>query len=161
MPDEESSMKIKIVDGSVVVTANIPVFIGATGEGEFPLLGGRLYDFWFRPKEGTYGYLVFDNEDAGRRTPVSPTFIHYNCWNAGNKLVVSEGLKLEYSVYSKKCRMDRQYGFVYMHGKPDIIYCSAKSIPDYHVKKVGILDMLRFFEGRIKIDQLDKLVIEE
>jgi hypothetical protein len=160
MPDEESSMKVKVVEGSATITADIPVFIGATGDGQFPLPGERMLDFWFQPKKDTCGYLVFDQKEEARRTPISPTFVHYN-WNAGGKLIVDEGLKLERSVHVCSFKPDSGLTYHYRGGRHWTIYCTGMSCAKNLVKKVGVLDLLRFIEDRITIEQLDKLVIQE
>lgn len=157
-------MKIKVIDGSAVITTDIPVFIGATGEGRFPLPGERMLDFWFQPKKDACGYLVFDHKDETQRTPSSPTFVHYS-WNAGSKLIVDEGLKLERSIHGQYCTNDRKLGLLYSDPKnmteEGVHYFTGTPVRRATaLKKVGVLDLLRFIEARITLDQLDKLVIE-
>ncbi len=161
-------MKIKVDEnGSTVITADIPVFVGATAgddSGDFPLPGVRVYDFWCQPKPGTAGYLVFDHEDVERRTPTSPTFLYYE-WQPGGKLVYHRGLRRDRPTHNDDWVSHPQMGIVYRGPKTQkhglgMLYCSWTVDNPSSARKVGILDMLRFIEGRIKLEELDKLAIE-
>ena len=159
------AIMVRAIGGGITITADVPVFIGSTSSaGFFPSPGDRMYKFFCNPDENTAGYLVFDHEDVERRTPTSPTFIYFERKGPEDKAVCREGLRLDRSVHGKTCGINSQMGLVYSDptrpndGWGTHYYTSGQAGPS--ARRVGILDLLRFIEGRITLEELDSLVIK-
>ncbi len=149
-------MKIRVVDGTASISAYLPVFIGTTGEGEFPQPGESLAGFVFRPTKGTAGILVFDHPDPDKRTPNSPTFFDYK-WGRGESGLHVRHIEMPYGSVHRLIH-DNAYGLMYFHRKvrmEDRSYGWFVTYPAPTYRKVNIIDLLLFSDGKITLDDLD------
>lgn len=152
-------MPIKIKDGHVWMTAEIPVFIGTTGAGSFPQPGEPMQNFHFIPYKGTSGTLVFDKANERWRTPSSMIFCQY--WHEDGKLLVKSGLRTE-SLKPHNCGPETGINFIvdspydwYYTGYP------PRNLRAYRLCKVNILDMLKYLENKVSLEQLENRIVKE
>lgn len=149
-------MTIKVKDRTAAIYFELPVFIGTTGdssEGIFPDVGWHEPIAAFAPVKGENGTLVFDRPTYAR-SPISATLYHY--WWKDNKLVVKEGF--DASRFLDRVRLDSTLGLTW--GESGIgTYHTSPSPSSSRGKLVGIIDLLRFLEGKISLQALNDKVV--
>lgn len=154
-------MRILVVHGRARLQLDAPVFLGTTaktgGSGYFDAVDSSIDRFEFIPERGDSGTLVFDNRDPSQRKSLSATFVQFR-WD-DDKLVVTEKLDIPRLKYQP--RADAVFGLHYTF--PDgIRYYSGKpsSAPEAF-KRVDIVALIKFLEGKIDRAELDRHVIEK
>lgn len=142
---------VKVKDGTATLNSTATLdnwqneeFLGSTGEGSFPPMGTRYTRFTFTPKFGENGILVFYNECS------KWVSLHQYYWK-NDKLVVT---------YAKVNRPTRQFSrsreFEFIIQVGDCCYVTkAPAEHDSDFKLVGLLQMLKYVDGKIDQEELE------
>ncbi|HUQ30036.1 MAG TPA: hypothetical protein VM103_00755 [Candidatus Paceibacterota bacterium] len=134
-------MAIQASGGTVVVTklSTPQVFVGSSGDGEFPPTGQRYERFSCRPRKGEPGILVF------RPQPDTPHYLNlYQYWWEGDKIVVENHIKKSAREYS----YSEEAGFMAScRGWHCVTSLPAEHTTDYLL--VDLFPMLQYLEGKI------------
>jgi hypothetical protein len=147
-------MKIQVLNGVAHINIEAPIFIGATSTIYYR--GGvDLSGFAFKPLQGESGILVFDHENPTQRNPLSPTYFRY--WWNNEKLEMRAGLHSHMFLH-KEYELHPAAGLVCRLRGPTRNYCSWVGLNQKY-KRVPILDLLKFLEGKITREELKALVI--
>jgi len=164
-------IKVEVRPGEALFSLESPVFIGTTatkrapehrGLFHFPPVGAMVSEgCGIVPIDGDWGTLVFDHQDPEQRAPLSATF--YQFWWEGHplkKLVVKEGLE-DRRMFAHRFNLSPNFGlhFPSWEGPKQLLSYMTGEPSDPKHRKVGIIDMLLYLEGKIDLVELDERAI--
>ena len=125
-------------------------FLGSSGSGEFPPPGQQYHAFTFRPSKGEPGILVF--WDSG----VHDSYAFYQYWWENEKVIV-KSVSFEYIAnVAHPYSYSRDLGFVVHHEGSLYVTVEPKGGLDTNYTVVNLFTMLRFLEGKIGVEDLDR-----
>lgn len=138
---------VKDGTASFEASPSTEVFIGATGPGEFPETGQTYKVFTFTPEAGTSGIVVFKSDHQ----LLDHYYVLYSYYWEGGVLKIASRIKS----WVNKFGQSEEYSFFVKVG--DVIYCVKRpERSKYACKQVDILNLLKYIEGKIDLEMLDK-----
>ncbi len=143
-------MSFKVHDGTATIdlgTDSNKLFFGTTAEGIFPPVGVTYEDFAFTPCKGVAGTVIFKGKFFGAD---AYTFYQFD-WK-GNKLILHYDTE-HAGAYPGKAE---KLGYYTQIGT--VIYLTGEPVDDTAntYKKVDLIDLLKFLEGKIDLKELEK-----